>query len=217
MRLRLTALAALVCLGCADCGGAGTSRQSGGEGDSGGGAAAADATAGTCSPANPLVEDASVDAATLLGASCVPAAEQSSQFGGFSPQEVSIESNAPGCGGGACIVNHFQGRATCPGGQSAEAVDGAAACLTAGTCDAVTVPVQPQCTDRPATQTVYCSCRCANVDGRTDDGATYCTCPSTMTCVQLVESIGADAGPPAGAYCLKMGTEYDQDAEAACH
>ena len=40
--------------------------------------------------------------------------------------------------------------------------------------------VPPQCLDREAVDTVYCSCRCANADGKTDDGANYCTCPDDV-------------------------------------
>jgi hypothetical protein len=87
--------------------------------------------------------------------------------------------------------------------------------MTPGTCDPITVQVEPQCADRPAAQTVYCSCRCANINGRTDDGATYCTCPGTMMCVQLYSSIGnTDSGLDTitGAYCVKANTEYDANA-----
>lgn len=38
--------------------------------------------------------------------------------------------------------------------------------------------VSAQCADRSADKTVYCSCRCANADGRSDDGAPYCSCPT---------------------------------------
>jgi hypothetical protein len=69
--------------------------------------------------------------------------------------------------------------------------------------------VPPQCLDRTAPDTVYCSCRCANINGDTNDGSNYCTCPSGFDCKQLVSSIGAGNEGLTGAYCVKSGTEYD--------
>jgi hypothetical protein len=50
---------------------------------------------------------------------------------------------------------------------------------------------------------VFWTCRCDNDVGRTDDGDSYCTCPPSMTCAQLVASLGGE-GPEseiAGGYC----------------
>jgi hypothetical protein len=74
--------------------------------------------------------------------------------------------------------------------------------------------------DRTAADAVYCSCRCANVDGGTGDG-TYCQCPGGMTCTQLVPYFppsGPSTGAPdmSGAYCIKAGTAYDGGACVAC-
>ena len=74
--------------------------------------------------------------------------------------------------------------------------------------------VQAQCVDRKTANAVYCSCRCANVDGATNDGANYCTCPDGYTCSQLVTSIGAGDTGLTGAYCIKNSTAYD--ANSAC-
>ena len=68
--------------------------------------------------------------------------------------------------------------------------------------------VEPQCVDREAANTVYCSCRCANADGKTDDGANYCSCPDGFTCSQLVNPVGSANLELAGAYCIKKDTEY---------
>jgi hypothetical protein len=70
--------------------------------------------------------------------------------------------------------------------------------------------VLPNCTDRTAAQAVYCSCRCANVDGQTNDGSNYCSCPTGFSCTQLVSSVGPGTDPNlVGAYCIKNGTAYD--------
>jgi hypothetical protein len=69
--------------------------------------------------------------------------------------------------------------------------------------------VQPQCLDRRADQAVYCSCRCANLDGKTDDGRVYCTCPDGFSCTQLYSSIGQGNEGLTGAYCIKSGSDYN--------
>jgi hypothetical protein len=155
-----------------------------------------------------------------LGAPCFSFREEASSFPGSVEQEVSVEANGPLCGeSNVCLYNHFLGRVTCPYGQDKGGAGpgGTPGCQTADTCEPVrpndpetgqTVPAQ--CSDRTAASAVYCSCRCANAQGGTSDGA-YCQCPSGMTCTQVVATLG---GPPAtddisGAYCLKTGTQWD--------
>jgi hypothetical protein len=174
---------------------------------------------------------------SALGAPCVPSEESSATFQGFSVEDVSLESNAPTCVTGSCLVNHFQGRVTCPYGQTAPGmgpkgpsgspaaeVSSEDGCVTAGasrssvTATNVSVAgfaagsVPAQITgagagDRTANKTVYCSCRCANADGKTDDGATYCACPGGFACTQLITAIGPGSDT-AGAYCVLAGTTY---------
>ena len=48
--------------------------------------------------------------------------------------------------------------------------------------DRVNVPVGRQKFARRASEAVYCSCRCQNADGKTDDGARYCDCPNGYAC-----------------------------------
>jgi hypothetical protein len=143
--------------------------------------------------------------ANAVGTPCVFWQETSTSFEGFQAEEVSVEDHGATCGANAvCLANHFRGRVTCPYGQAS----GASACNASGA--PVQVAVQPQCTDRRAADTVYCSCRCANGDGRTDDGASYCACPSDYECAPLVKAIGTDIDGLAGGYCIKRGTEYDR-------
>src|SRR5258708_333549 len=68
--------------------------------------------------------------------------------------------------------------------------------------------VRPECTSRLAAQTVYCSCRCANASGRSDDGQTYCACPQGFACEPFVPPF-APQDANAGAYCIKSGTAWD--------
>jgi hypothetical protein len=139
-----------------------------------------------------------------VGDPCIPEQEFDTQFPGFDPGEVNVELRSFQCLTRLCLVNHFRGRVTCPYGQSCTTPDNA---NVVGT-------VQPQCTDRTADDAVYCSCRCANADGRTDDGANYCACPDGFQCSQLVQPIPNHDVGLAGAYCIKKNTEYN--AASAC-
>lgn len=151
------------------------------------------------------VEDTGVgagDAARPIGTPCVPLIESHSTFDGYSSAEISLTSpGAPGAP--TCLVYHFRGLVTCPYGQNAsgQAPAGASPCTTTGG-QPVVGAVAPQCTDRPASKVVLWSCRCANLEGQTNDGDTYCTCPSSMTCAQAYSSIGASEDDVSGAYCL---------------
>jgi hypothetical protein len=163
--------------------------------------------------------------ATHVGDPCTPESEYDKSFLGFSQTEVSVESKSFQCETRVCLVDHFQGRVSCPYGQPADGGVNAPAkgCVTPGT----NVPVdgkdntgayvnttamalvQAQCVERTATDAVYCSCRCANVNGQTNDGANYCTCPDGFTCTQLVPSIGAADQGLTGAYCVKSSAPYE--------
>lgn len=131
----------------------------------------------------PIADRSATMAATptdRVGSPCVLEMESHPDFRGFNEREVVIE-DATDSDGLVCLVNHFRGHVTRPASQ---------------------------CADRPAEKTVYRSCRCANSDGRTDDGARYCACPDDYSCTQLVSQIGpGDA--ISGSYCIKRGTAYD--------
>jgi hypothetical protein len=160
-----------------------------------------------------------VTAMSGIGDACIPSQETSATFNGFDEKQVSVETMAPTCKTGSCLVNHFRGRVSCPYGQDAtgQAPSGATACLIPNTGAHVTgnaassqkAQVAAQCVDRVAAKAVYCSCRCANDQGRTDDGATYCGCGDGFTCTNLVASVGPSSANIAGSYCIKAGTAYD--------
>lgn len=181
---------------------------------------------------------------TGVGDPCTPEAEYSQAFLGFNVAEVNVESKSFQCQTRLCLADHFQGRVTCPYGQdnTGAPISPAQSCVPGqqnGCCTPIGQPVNgldqslnppavddpkvgatvlPQCTDRTADKAVYCSCRCANVDGQTNDGANYCTCPSGFSCTQLVSSIGATDQGLTGAYCIKNNTAYDpaSNCESTC-
>ncbi|MDP8999049.1 MAG: hypothetical protein M3O46_02950 [Myxococcota bacterium] len=176
-------------------------------------------------------------ASTGIGDPCIPEQEYRPDFLGFSVNEVSVESKSFQCQTRLCLVNHFQGRVSCPYGQTPAGTNKnltkactnisnvpSAGCCTPGISQAVTGPLDAngmptdtknkeqvlgQCTLRKADTAVYCSCRCQNINGQTNDGANYCTCPDGFSCQQLVTSIGAGDQGLTGAYCVKNNTQYD--------
>jgi hypothetical protein len=160
-----------------------------------------------------------------VGDPCVPEDEYQIAFSGYSVEEVNVESRSFQCETRVCLVNHFQGRVSCPYGQG-QTTDALASCVNesnpfdaAGCCkipgttgqsrtDRVLPAVSPQLQGRQTDRAVYCSCRCANVDGKTNDGKKYCTCPSGYSCTQLIPNLGASDPLLAGSYCIKSGTGY---------
>src|SRR5208283_2191815 len=55
--------------------------------------------------------------ATHVGDPCTPEQEYDKSFLGFSQTEVSVESKSFQCETRLCLVDHFQGRVSCPYGQ----------------------------------------------------------------------------------------------------
>jgi hypothetical protein len=187
-----------------------------------------------------------------VGDPCIPEAEYDTCFAGFSQTEVNTESRSFQCQTRLCLVNHFQGRVSCPYGQVAAgtgnlpactgseatgccsdgtspmgggpftACTAAAPCPTQAACTipggatvigssdsgiaqqyAIQVTVPPQMTPRQTANAVYCSCRCQNAEGKTDDGEVYCGCPDGYVCQQLVTQISSGNANLAGGYCIK--------------
>lgn len=161
-----------------------------------------------------------------VGDPCVPEEEYLTTFSGFAVGEVNVESRSFQCQTRVCLVNHFQGRVSCPYGQTettaGKCASEAESC-TPGSSDheiscrvpdrsgsevseRISVKVAAQLKERTADDAVYCSCRCAGPDA----GARYCECPSGFVCEPLVDDYGHGKGSLAGSYCIKENTAYDR-------
>jgi hypothetical protein len=150
-------------------------------------------------------------APVALGEPCVNPDENHPDFPGYSASEVNIDDNSPVCASRVCVQNHFQGRASCPYGQTA----GDAGCLVAGSNVPVTAAVKPQLEQRQAATASTCSCQCAGYGP-----GPYCTCPVDMECDHLVDklSVAPTPGTPdlSGSYCIPNGSLYDKAETAVC-
>ena len=144
-----------------------------------------------------------------VGDPCIPEDEYFQNFNGYSQEEVTAESRSFQCETRVCLVHHFQGRASCPYGQNEDEAANNPQCMIPGTSTPVAVPVAPQVTGRREIDSVYCSCRCRNIAGKTDDGARYCECPSGYDCEKVIDDVGLGKKQLAGFYCIKQGTKYD--------
>lgn len=161
-----------------------------------------------------------------VGDPCVPEDEYTPTFSGFGEPEANVESRSFQCETRVCIVNHFQGRVSCPYGQNCHdlGVTDTTVCpatppaINKGLCQTpdgqpVTVSVAAQLLARRADSTVYCSCRCEGADST----AKYCSCPSGYTCTALIPDLGLGKANLAGKYCLKNGTVWDGTTGADCN
>ena len=153
-----------------------------------------------------------------VGDPCIPEDEYQTDFPGYGIGEVNIESRSFQCETRLCLVNHFEGRVSCPYGQPdrrtpelvAEAAGDDRQCFIPDqqevAANQVEVPVAPQRLYRQADDAVYCSCRCKGPDAN----ARYCSCPDGYSCIELVGDYGLQAGGQLqGSYCVRKGTNYD--------
>lgn len=149
----------------------------------------------------PLVgcaDQEAADAELPLGEQCVLGDEREPNFSGFSRDEVVIETDTGVCGSGVCLANGFQGRSSCPYGQSA----GAAECWTPDG-EVVEVAVEPQLLQRPPSDATICSCRCAG-----PGPGPFCECGKGMDCTPLSPALGVN-DEAADSYCIPKGRGYD--------
>ncbi|MGC4063349.1 MAG: hypothetical protein QM784_01580 [Polyangiaceae bacterium] len=150
-----------------------------------------------------------------VGDPCIPEDEYGADFPGYGVEEVNVEAMSFQCETRLCLVNHFQGRVTCPYGQVVTNEDGSQlpaesvqnpCYLPDGNGHPVATDVSPQLLDRRAKDAVYCSCRC---DGP-DKNARYCECPSGYRCT-LLNEIPLGASQLLGSYCVRNGTAYQKN------
>jgi hypothetical protein len=168
--------------------------------------------------------------ASGVGDPCVPeseGADQSPNPNYFSATEPSVESKSFQCQTRVCLVNHFQGRVSCPYGQASTGVGPVGSenqpcanlaptdpaycgpCKIVGTTTDVPGPVPAECVDRTANQAVYCSCRCSDENGQTNNGENFCSCPDGFVCQNnLIDQVTTTDTGLAGGFCVKKGTEY---------
>ena len=146
-----------------------------------------------------------------IGDPCIPEDEYVVDFGGYNEKEVNVESRSFQCETRVCLVNKFRGRVSCKYGQSEEQANGSPVCKTPDGQEDIDVPVEAQLEERRPIDSVYCSCRCAGINGVTDDGAPYCECPSGFRCEDLIQDYDLGNKQLAGSYCVKDGTEVAPD------
>jgi len=173
-----------------------------------------------------------------VGDPCIPEEEYKQPFSGFSLSEVNVESRSFQCETRVCLVNHFQGRVSCPYGQTTADITGKqptdpARCRVPGTTGEVCVTPAGNTTDCNMANSMDPNAR--NVDEVTlpvapqlifrstndavycscrcagpEPAARYCECPSGFECEELIRDIGVEGrGQLVGSYCIKPGTKYD--------
>jgi hypothetical protein len=95
-------------------------------------------------------------------------------------------------------------------------------CCIPGTDVPVGVTVCGQCaaddgTKRDANNAVYCSCRCGVAEGSPEDpDFNFCDCPTGFTCSEIRPDVGLGDKQITGKYCIKTGTEYNDQTAANC-
>jgi hypothetical protein len=140
-----------------------------------------------------------------VGSTCIPEMEWSPTFGGFALTEGVVNLNDAACDSSICLANHYQGRVSCPYGQTQAAVDAENfGCFVPNSDEPIRLPVDSQRVALPARWLAACSCRC---DG--PGPGPYCACPSGMECAPMVPDIPLTSLQEiVGSYCVAAGTEY---------
>jgi hypothetical protein len=139
-----------------------------------------------------------------VGAECLPEDEYSQDIQGFALDEVDAENRSFQCETRVCLVNHFQGRVSCPYGQTEQQAQSNPQCFVPDSSTPIRGAVSPQLLGRRARDAVYCSCRCNGPD----HNARYCDCPSGFSCQDLVPALGLGEGELTGSYCVREGTTF---------
>lgn len=110
-----------------------------------------------------------------VGDPCLPEDEYDPQFAGFKVTEENIESRSFQCQTRICLVNHFQGRVSCPLGQEAPPAcqPGAGGCENCALSGSYAPDCDPTRDDGGAGQCVSGNC---------DPAGAYCRCGTSADC-----------------------------------
>jgi hypothetical protein len=131
-----------------------------------------------------------------VGEACLP---KPVPEGGFSEQEVYVQTRSTECATGVCLAFHLNGDPT-PGCTEADAGD-TPACGARRLGDGAHPECEhaPRCADpKNVDDRVYCSCRC-----KAPDGADECKCPSGFVCIDALQNAHDTLR---GGYCVRDGT-----------
>ncbi|MDC0681083.1 hypothetical protein [Sorangium atrum] len=122
-----------------------------------------------------------------VGDPCLPEDEYDSQFAGFKVTEENIESRSFQCQTRICLVNHFQGRVSCPLGQEAPAtcVPGQGGCTTCEESGTHAPDCDPTRPDGGKSQCLSGNC---------DAAGAFCRCGGDTDCPGDGWKCDADAG-----------------------
>jgi hypothetical protein len=141
----------------------------------------------TCASSDPKSGE---DPKLHVGQPCTPSQEDDPAFAGFSLSGVYVKLGADECGTGTCIVNHFQGRVSCPLGQPPPvtcAADGpceignctGGVCHEAGSCQSATASESGDSCCLPGSDTPVSAAVCGQCEPgshRDAADAVYCSC-----------------------------------------
>lgn len=190
-------------------------------------------------------------AVTGVGDPCTPEDEFNPKFSQSVVEDLVIDVNSVQCETRVCLRHYFRGRVTCPFGNAARGqgtegavckqvpgkrglytLDGSATgtlcCPILGdvTQKPVNETVNPQCVERQAKDSVYCSCRCDVPDDNDIDRSkvSLCSCPTGFSCKALCDQKTGNCSlvPKGkwGSYCVKDGAAGSNfnpaQAEATC-
>jgi len=116
-----------------------------------------------------------------IGDPCTPEDEYLGTFAGFKVTQENIESRSFQCESRICLVNHFQGRVSCPAGQPPKQACGGALpeCGDAGKC-VESATFAPECTAETADTDCASLGNGCNAEGFCQCGAD--TCPENYFC-----------------------------------
>jgi hypothetical protein len=145
-----------------------------------------------------------------IGDPCIPEDEFNADFAGFKISQENIESRSFQCESRLCLVNHFQGRTSCPAGQPPRTSCGGpdASCSGDGEKCVEAGAFAPDCTSNA-------ECNGFAGDGAVCNGAGFCECNDT-SCPEGYLCDG-DSKQCKAYVCHKPGNCQDPSADAAAN